>query len=36
MAIMEINFYSKRLKRSTTLMAVLPVDRFDRSFFEKK
>lgn len=35
MAIMEINFYSKRLKRSTTLMAVLPVDRFDRSFSKK-
>ena len=32
MAIMEINFYSKMLKRSSTLMAVLPVDRFDRNF----
>lgn len=35
MAIMEINFYSKMLKRSTTLMAVLPVDRLDRSFSKK-
>lgn len=35
MAIFEINFYSKMLKRSTTLMAVLPVDRFDKSFSKK-
>lgn len=32
MAIMEINFFSKMLKRSTTVVAVLPVDRPDKNF----
>lgn len=32
MAILEINFYSKMLKRSTTILAILPVDRPDRNF----
>lgn len=31
---MEINFYSKMLKRSTTILAILPVDRPDRNFIK--
>ncbi|AZT91391.1 acetylesterase [Caldicellulosiruptor changbaiensis] len=32
MAIMQINFYSKMLKKNTTILAILPVDKPDKKF----